>query len=315
MIVLDGTIVYVALPSIQEDLHLSQTSLAWVVNAFTLAYSGVLLLAGRLGDHYGHRKLFLIGLAAFTMASLVCGLGSVPILLIAGRAAQGLAGAVVSAGALSLIMEMFSDSSERAKALGIYGFICVGGGSAGLLLGGVLTSALSWHWIFLLNFPIGVAVYFVCYSRLPTDHKAVRNGRVDTWGAISITSALVFAVYAIVDGQEPETSLTKTLGLLGCAAVSFAAFVIIESRVQTPLMPLRFFRSSTMIVSNIVRMLWAAAGSTPFFVALHADPYSAESTEGLRKFCLSSRLLSISCWHCGTTVYALPRRIGLSRQQ
>jgi MFS family permease len=155
MIVLDTTIVNVALPSIREDLGFSETSLVWVVNAYMLTFGGFLLLGGRLGDLYGHRRLFLLGLTLFTFASLACGLAGSREVLVAARAVQGLGGAVVSAIALSLIMDLFSEPADRAKAMGIYGFVCAGGGSLGVLLGGLLTSALSWHWIFLVNLPIG----------------------------------------------------------------------------------------------------------------------------------------------------------------
>ena len=159
MIVLDTTIVNVALPSIREDLRFTETSLVWIVNAYMLTFGGFLLLGGRLGDLYGHRRLFLIGLSLFTLASLACGLSNSQTLLVSARAAQGLGGAVVTAVALSLIMSLFTEPADRAKAMGIYGFVCAGGGSIGVLLGGVLTSALSWHWIFLVNLPIGIAVY------------------------------------------------------------------------------------------------------------------------------------------------------------
>src|SRR5207249_2030106 len=153
MIVLDTTIVNVALPSIKEDLRFTETSLVWVVNAYLLTFGGFLLLGGRLGDLFGHRRIFLLGLAVFTLASAACGLATTQGRLIAARAIQGLGGAVVSAVALSLIMNVFTEAGERAKAMGIYGFVCSGGGSIGVLLGGLLTSSLSWHWIFLVNVP------------------------------------------------------------------------------------------------------------------------------------------------------------------
>src|SRR6266568_475260 len=159
MIVLDTTIVNVALPSIRRDLGFSQTSLAWVVNAYLLTFGGFLLLGGRLGDLFGHRRLFLAGISLFTLASLVCGLSQSQGLLVSARAVQGLGGAVVSAIALSLIMNLFTEAAERAKAMGIFGFVMAGGGSVGVLLGGLLTDALNWQWIFLVNLPIGVAVY------------------------------------------------------------------------------------------------------------------------------------------------------------
>ncbi|HZZ10211.1 MAG TPA: MFS transporter, partial [Paraburkholderia sp.] len=168
MIVLDTTIVNVALPSIAADLGFTETSLVWVVNAYMLTFGGCLLLGGRLGDLYGHRKLFLIGITLFTLASLACGLANSQILLVCARAVQGVAGAIVSAVSLSLIMNLFTEPGERAKAMGVYGFVCAGGGSIGVLLGGLLTNLLSWHWIFLVNLPIGVAVYALCVALLPS---------------------------------------------------------------------------------------------------------------------------------------------------
>src|SRR5882762_5734699 len=162
MIVLDTTIVNVALPSIRADLGFSQTSLVWVVNAYMLTFGGFLLLGGRLGDLFGHRRLFLSGIVLFTLASLACGLSNSQGLLVAARAVQGLGGAVVSAVAMALIMNLFTEPVGRAKAMGIFGFVMAGGGSIGVLLGGLLTSALSWHWIFLVNLPIGAAVYALC---------------------------------------------------------------------------------------------------------------------------------------------------------
>src|SRR5262245_40975826 len=167
MIVLDTTIVNVALPSIKADLGFSDASLVWVVNAYMLTFGGFLLLGGRLGDLYGQRRLFLLGITLFTLASLACGLARSQSLLVGARAVQGLGGAVVSAVALSLIMNLFAEPAARAKAMGIYGFVCASGGSIGVLLGGTLTSALTWHWIFLVNLPVGVAVYALCLGLLP----------------------------------------------------------------------------------------------------------------------------------------------------
>ena len=202
MIVLDTTIVNVALPSIREDLHFTETSLVWVVNAYLLTFGGFLLLGGRLGDLFGHRRIFLLGLAVFTLASLACGLATTQGVLIAARAVQGLGGAVVSAVALSLIMNVFTEPGERAKAMGIYGFVCSGGGSIGVLLGGLLTSSLSWHWIFLVNLPIGVAVYAMCRALLPAGRGMADAPRLDVAGAITVTASLMFAVYAVINGNE-----------------------------------------------------------------------------------------------------------------
>jgi EmrB/QacA subfamily drug resistance transporter len=269
MVVLDATIVYVALPSIRQDLKLTDTSLVWVVNAYTLAFSGSLLLSGRLGDLYGHRKLFLIGIMMFTIASLGCGLANTEGLLVAGRAVQGLSGAVVDTVALSLIMNLFTDSAERTKAIGVYGFVCAGGGGIGLLLGGMLTGTLNWHWIFLVNLPIGVAVYTLCVSQMPNPRVEMVSGRLDVWGAVTMTSSLVLATYAIVNGNEVGWASSQTLGLLACTAVLVAAFLMIQARARTPLVPLATFRQRNFTISNTVCVLWAAGGSASFFIALY----------------------------------------------
>src|SRR5512138_852988 len=179
MIVLDTTIVNVALPSIREDLQFTETSLVWVINAYMLTFGGFLLLGGRLGDLFGHRKLFLLGITLFTVASLACGLAQGQAWLIAARAVQGLGGAVVSAVALSLIMNLFQQPGERAKAMGVYGFVCAGGGSIGVLLGGLLTGALSWHWIFLVNLPIGVVVYALTLMLIDRGRGVAPSGPLD----------------------------------------------------------------------------------------------------------------------------------------
>src|SRR3954463_7638653 len=184
MIVLDTTIVNVALPSIRTDLGFTETSLVWVVNAYMLTFGGFLLLGGRLGDIVGHRRMFLAGITFFTVASLACGLSTTQAMLVAARAIQGVGGAVVSAVSLSLIMNMFTEAGERAKAMGVYGFVCAAGGSVGLLLGGVLTSALNWHWIFLVNLPIGVGVYALCMSLLPKTRLEGTHHKLDVTGAI-----------------------------------------------------------------------------------------------------------------------------------
>lgn len=267
MIVLDTTIVNVALPSIKADLGFSETSLVWVVNAYMLTFGGFLLLGGRLGDLYGHRRLFLAGITVFTLASLACGVAQSQGLLIAARAVQGLGGAVVSAVSLSLIMNLFTEPGERAKAMGVYGFVCAGGGSIGVLLGGVLTSSLSWHWIFLVNLPIGAAVYALCVMLLPGGKAPGVGGRLDVAGAIAVTSSLMLAVYAIVNGNEAGWTSGRSLGLLGAAAVLMAAFLVIESRVAEPLMPLSLFRLRNVAVSNVAGVLWAAAMFAWFFIS------------------------------------------------
>src|SRR5687768_12194943 len=185
MIVLDGTIVNVALPSIRDDLGFSQESLAWVVNAYLLTFGGFLLLGGRLGDLFGPRRLFVAGLGLFTAASFACGIATSQEFLIAARAVQGLGGAVVSAVALALIMTLFTEPAERAKAMGVIGFVAAGGGSLGVLLGGVLTDLLNWHWIFLVNLPVGVVVFALCLRLLPGGGGQAAGGRLDVAGAVT----------------------------------------------------------------------------------------------------------------------------------
>jgi EmrB/QacA subfamily drug resistance transporter len=267
MIVLDSTIVNVALPSIRADLGFSQTSLAWVVNAYLLTFGGFLLLGGRLGDLFGHRRVFLVGIASFTLASLACGLSNSKGLLVGARAVQGLGGAVVSAVAFSLIMVLFTEPVERAKAMGVFGFVMAGGGSIGVLLGGVLTGSLNWHWIFLVNLPIGVAVFVLSLRLLPTAHVSLAEKRLDVAGAITVTAALVLAVYAIVNGNQSGWGSTQTLGLLAIAVAMLAFFVWLESRLSEPLVPLGLFRRRNVAISNVVGVLWAASMFAWFFLS------------------------------------------------
>ncbi|MFM0199271.1 MFS transporter [Paraburkholderia fungorum] len=267
MIVLDTTIVNVALPSIAADLGFTETSLVWVVNAYMLTFGGCLLLGGRLGDLYGHRKLFLGGITLFTLASLACGMANSQVLLVCARAVQGLGGAVVSAVALSLIMNLFTETGERAKAMGVYGFVCAGGGSIGVLLGGLLTNLLSWHWIFLVNLPIGIAVYGLCVALLSSARGHAHGERLDVAGAVTVTASLMLAVYAVVNGNEAGWTSAQTLGLLFAALALLAVFLVIEARVQHPLMPLGLFRLRNVATTNVVGVLWAAAMFAWFFIS------------------------------------------------
>jgi EmrB/QacA subfamily drug resistance transporter len=267
MIVLDTTIVNVALPSIRADLHFTETSLVWVVNAYLLTFGGFLLLGGRLGDLFGHRRIFLVGLAAFTIASAACGLADTQGLLITARAVQGLGGAVVSAVALSLIMNVFTEPGERAKAMGIYGFVCSGGGSIGVLLGGLLTSSLSWHWIFLVNVPIGIAVYALCRALIPAGRGMADAHHLDVGGAITVTGSLMLAVYAIVNGNEAGWTSIITLWKLGAAVALLILFLVIESRVRAPLMPLSLFSLKSVATANVIAVLWAAGMFAWFFIS------------------------------------------------
>jgi len=266
MIVLDVTIVGVALPSIREDLGFSETSLAWVVNGYLLTYGGFLLLGGRLGDLFGHRRLFILGISAFTVASLACGLATTQWFLVAARSVQGLGGAVASAVSLSLMMGLFTEPADRAKAMGIFGFVASGGGSIGVLLGGILTDTLNWHWIFLVNFPIGVLVVLLTLRLVPALPAFAAGGRLDIAGAITVTGSLMLAVYAIVNGNEKGWTSAQTLGVLAASAVVFAAFLRIESRVRVPLMPLRLFRLRNLSTASGVGVLWAAAMFAWFFM-------------------------------------------------
>ncbi|GAA1158822.1 DHA2 family efflux MFS transporter permease subunit [Nocardioides aquiterrae] len=258
MIVLDSSIVNVALPSIQADLGFSQSALAWVVNAYLLTFGGFLLLSGRLGDLLGNKRVFLGGVVSFTAASVACGLAPTASLLVVGRAVQGLGGAAVSAVALSLIMGLFSDPGERAKAMGFFGFVMSGGGAVGVLLGGVLTGLFSWHWIFLVNVPIGVGVWLAARRVLPGDEVVPQRARIDVLGAVLVTGALMLSVYGIV---------SSTWALLGGSAVLLAAFVLWESRTAEPLVPLRLFRLRNVVVSQVVGVFWAAAMFAWFFLA------------------------------------------------
>jgi EmrB/QacA subfamily drug resistance transporter len=267
MIVLDTTIVNVALPSIRQDLGFSSSSLAWVVNAYLLTFGGFLLLGGRLGDLFGHRRLFLIGIALFTLASVACGLAGSQRFLIGARAVQGLGGAVVSAVALSLIMNLFTEPADRAKAMGVIGFVAAGGGSLGVLLGGVLTDLLDWHWIFLVNVPIGITVCVLTVLVLPAARGQASPGRIDFAGAVTVTLALMLAVYAIVNGNQQGWTSGQTVGLLVAAVGLLAAFLVIETRVAAPLVPLRVFRLRNVAVSNVVGVLWAAAMFAWFFLS------------------------------------------------
>src|SRR5438270_1067865 len=218
MIVLDVTIVNVALPSIRKDLGFTTTSLAWVINAYLLTYGGFLLLGGRLGDIFGHRRLFLSGITLFTIASLACGLSTTQWMLVTARTVQGLGGAVASAVSLSLMMMLFTEPAERAKAMGIFGFVASGGGSIGVLLGGVLTDLINWHWIFLVNFPIGILVVLLSLRLLPGERGPALSGRLDVAGAVTVTAALMLAVYAIVNGNLNAWRSVRARGVLGAAA-------------------------------------------------------------------------------------------------
>jgi EmrB/QacA subfamily drug resistance transporter len=267
MVVLDTTIVNVALPSIRESLGFSEASLAWVVNAYMLTFGGFLLFGGRLGDLYGHRRVFLIGIGVFTVASVACGLSVNQQMLVGARAVQGIGGALASAVGLSLVMTLFTEPLERAKAMGITGFVASGGGAIGVLLGGVLTDALNWHWIFLVNVPIGVGVCLLMVRLFPAGAGTLQVRRLDVAGAITVTAALMLAVDAVVNGDRDGWTSTRTVGVLGTAVLLLLAFVVIEIRAEAPLMRFDLFRSRNLSTANVIGILWAAAMFAWFFLS------------------------------------------------
>lgn len=267
MIVLDTTIVNVALPSIRDDLAFNESTLAWVVNAYMLTFGGFLLLGGRLGDLFGHRRLFLIGIAIFTLASLACGLASTQTLLVVARASQGFGGAIVAAVALSLVMNLFTEPAERAKAMGIYGFVNSGGGTLGVLLGGVLTNYFSWNWIFLVNLPLGILVTFLGLKLLPKHRGEGTSHHLDIAGAITITSAMLLAVYSTLNGNTVGWGSLQTLGGLAGALAILLVFIAIELKVRVPLMPLGLFKLRSMTTADLIGMLWSAAMFSWFFLS------------------------------------------------
>ena len=268
MIVLDMTIVNVALPSIRADLHFDDASLAWVINAYMLIFGGFLLLGGRLGDLYGHRRVFLLGLGLFTLASLACGLTASRTFLVWARGVQGLGGAVVDSVSLSLIMNLFNETADRTKAMGVYGFVCSGGGCIGAVLGGALTSDFNWHWIFLVNVPLGILVFALCWWQLPTHAgEADRPQHLDVGGAVSVTLALLLAVYATINGNGAGWTSWRTLGLFAAAAAVFGLFLAIEGRSRKPLVPLAMFRLRDLSIASICAMLWSAAMFAWFFLS------------------------------------------------
>ncbi|HEY3633508.1 MAG TPA: MFS transporter, partial [Caldimonas sp.] len=244
-----------------------QTTLVWVFNAYLLTCGGFLLLGGRLGDLYGHRHFFMVGIVLFTGASLACGLAGTQLTLVAARAVQGIGGAIVDAVALALLMQLFTEANERAKAMGVYSFVCAGGGSIGVVLGGVLTDAYDWHWVFLVNLPIGAAVLGLSIALLPGAGEERAPVRLDVAGAVTVTVALMLAVYAIVGANDAGWTSAQTLALLGAALALLALFVAIEARVAAPLMPLGLFRSPTLNAANVIAVLWSAAMFAWFFLA------------------------------------------------
>jgi EmrB/QacA subfamily drug resistance transporter len=259
MIILDGTIVTVALPSIQRQLGFSAASLSWVVNTYLIAFGSLLLLAGRLGDLIGRKRMFLAGLAAFTVASLLCGLSAGPAMLIAARFAQGVGGAMVTAVSLGMIVTLFPEPREQARAIGAFSFVGAVGASIGLVLGGVLTETVGWHWIFFVNVPIGLLVMLPAAQVLAADRgTGLRNG-ADWLGALLVTGGLMLGVYAIVGTSRYGWGSARTLGEAAVAVVLLAAFVTRQATARTPLLPLRLFSSRALAGANLAQFLVIAA--------------------------------------------------------
>jgi EmrB/QacA subfamily drug resistance transporter len=266
MIVLDATIVNVALPSIQEDLGFSQSSLAWLVNAYLIAFGGLLLLAGRLGDLIGQRRVFLIGLAVFTSASLLCALAQSQEVLIVARFVQGVGGALTSAVILGMIVTMFPEPREQAKAIGVYGFVASAGGSIGLLAGGALTEALNWHWIFFVNLPVGAATAFFATRLIDARPGLGLKAGADIPGASLLTAGLMLGVYTILEVGDRGWGSSETLGGGAVALALLAAFVARQARIANPLMPLRLFRSRNVAGANLVQALLVVGMFGMFFL-------------------------------------------------
>jgi EmrB/QacA subfamily drug resistance transporter len=279
MIVLDQTIVNVALPNIQNDLHFSQSGLAWVINAYLIAFGGLLLLVGRIGDMLGRRRVFISGLVLFTLASLVCGIADSQGILIAARFAQGVGGAMTSAVILGMIVTMFPKPRDMAKAIGVYAFVASAGGALGLLAGGALTQVLSWHWIFFVNLPIGVITLALALRVLPNEKGLGFGKGADIPGAVLLVSSLMLVVYAIVKAADDGWGSAHTLGFGGVAIALMAAFLVRQATAANPLMPLRVFKSRDVSVANLIQMTLVAGIFGVFFLGalymenvLHYDP-------------------------------------------
>ena len=267
MIVLDVTVVNVALPSIQNDLHFSTSSLAWVINAYLIAFGGLLLLAGRLGDLVGRRHIFLAGIGLFTTASLLCGLAQSQTMLIAARFVQGVGGAMTSAVILGMIVTMFPEPREQAKAIGVYAFVASAGGSVGLLAGGVITQSIDWHWIFFVNIPIGIATAVFATRLLERDAGIGLGAGADIPGGVLITSALMLGVYTIVKpAAEYGWGAGRTLALGGLSVALLACFFVREATARNPLVPLRIFRSRNVVTANAIQILSVAGMFGMFFL-------------------------------------------------
>jgi EmrB/QacA subfamily drug resistance transporter len=265
MVILDATIVNVALPSIQRDLGLDEANLQWIVNAYTLVFGGFLLLGGRAGDLIGRKRLFLVGLVIFTVASLLNGLAVSSEMLIGSRALQGLGAALISPAALSIISTTFAEGAERARALGVWAAIAIGGSAVGLILGGVLTQSFSWPWIFYVNVPVGVAGFVLSLRLIPESRNEQAERSYDVAGAVTVTGGLMALVYAIVKAATDGWTSVTTIGFFGLAAALLVSFVLIELRSAAPLVRLSIFRTRSLTTANIVMFLAASGMFAMFF--------------------------------------------------
>jgi EmrB/QacA subfamily drug resistance transporter len=267
MVVLDATIVNVALPSIQHGLHFSEASLPWVINAYTLVFGGFLLLGGRAADLLGRKRLFAAGIALFSVASLINGLAQSPTMLIVGRGLQGLGGALLSPAALSILTTTFTETGERTRALGIWSAIAAGGGAVGLLLGGVLTDLVSWPWIFIVNVPVGVIALTATLRFVPESRADLRHRHFDLRGALTVTGGLILVVFAIIKAQPWGWGSPRTIALMAAGLALLAAFVALERRSPAPLVRLSIFRVRTLTVADVVLLLVASGMFGMFFFA------------------------------------------------
>jgi EmrB/QacA subfamily drug resistance transporter len=267
MVILDATIVNVALPSIQRGLHFSASNLQWVINAYTLVFGGFLLLGGRAADLIGRKRLFVAGVVLFSAASLLNGVAQSSGMLIAGRALQGLGAALLSPAALSIITTTFTENSERTKALGVWSAIAAGGGAVGLLLGGVLTDLVSWPWIFIVNVPVGIVAFALALRYVPESKADLPHRSFDLAGAVTVTGGLIVLVYAIVKAQAFGWGSGRTIGLIAAAVALLVAFVVIERRSVAPLVRLSIFRVRTLAVADSVLLLVASGMFGMFFFA------------------------------------------------
>jgi EmrB/QacA subfamily drug resistance transporter len=266
MNVLDASIVNVALPTIQHSLHISQANLTWIINAYLISFGGFLLLFGRLGDLVGRKRVFLAGIVIFTLASIVCGAASSSGVLIAARFVQGAGGAASSSVILAIIVTEFPLPSERAKAMSAYIFVAVAGGAIGLLVGGVLTQALNWHWIFFINVPIGIIAFVLGVALIEESEGIGVGDGIDVIGSVLITAAMMVLIYAIVKASSDGWTSAATLGFGAVAIALLVAFVVLESRLENPIIPLRIFRVRTLTISSLVRGLVVTGMYGTFFL-------------------------------------------------